>query len=203
MKKFAIAVIPEHCTEPLVQVAKTANTSGIMTFTARGTAEKALLQRLGLGQTKKTVVCIMEEESLCDAVCSDIQQAARREEGCSGILFTLFMEKKNMSESSGHSVICVIVNSGYAEAVMDAARKAGARGGTIINARGTGTEQDMNFFGIQIIPEKEMLLMVAEHDIKEKLVEAVKSLPLLEKPGSGIVFTIEVDSCIPLGGTPT
>lgn len=202
MKKLIITVIPEQCTEPLIKVIKTASTAEIMTFSARGTAQKALLQRLGLGQTKKAVVCIMEEAPICNAVCSAIEKVVRQETNCTGILFTLFTEKKNMVESSEHSVICVIVNSGYGEAVMEAARKAGARGGTIINARGTGTEQDMNFFGIQIIPEKEMLLMVAEHDIAKKLIEAVKALPLLEKPGSGIVFTIEADSCISLGGLP-
>lgn len=202
MKKLVVAVIPEQHSEALEKVVKKAGASGTMTFKARGTAEKDLLQRLGLGQTKKAVVCIMEEEFICKAVCSDIEQSARKKPDCTGILFTLFMEKNNMAESSGHSVICVIVNAGYGEAVMQAARKAGARGGTIINARGTGTEIDMNFFGIQIIPEKEMLLMVAEHDMAKKLVEVVKSLPLLEKPGSGIVFTLDADSFISLGSIP-
>ncbi len=60
---------------------------------------------------------------------------------------------------SGYTLITVIVNSGYAEAVMAAARSGGASGGSILNARGTGTEEDVKFFGITLVPEKEMLLI--------------------------------------------
>ncbi|MGI5077744.1 P-II family nitrogen regulator [Treponema maltophilum] len=104
-----------------------------------------------------------------------------------------------MSRKSDHTLICVIVKSGYGEAVMQAARKAGAPGGTIIDARGTGTEQDMNFFGIQIVPEKEAVLIVAETKTADAITEAVKKLPHFGKPDSGILCTFAVESCFHLG----
>ena len=62
---------------------------------------------------------------------------------------------------SGYKLITVIVNSGYADDVMAVAKKAGASGGTILGARGTGTEEDVKFFGITLVPEKEILLIVS------------------------------------------
>ena len=104
-----------------------------------------------------------------------------------------------MSRKSDHTLICVIVKSGYGEAVMQAARKAGAPGGTIIDARGTGTEQDMNFFGIQIVPEKEAVLIVAETKTSDAISESIKKLPYFGKPDSGILCTFAAESCFHLG----
>ena len=51
-----------------------------------------------------------------------------------------------MNAQASHQLICVIVNAGYADDVMNAARTAGATGGTVINARGTGREEDVKLF---------------------------------------------------------
>ena len=92
-----------------------------------------------------------------------------------------------MNQNFTHDVINVIVNRGFADDVMDAARKAGAGGGTVINARGTAREDDERFFGMHIVPEKEMLIIVVEHSNKEKVMSAIQNLECLSEPGSGIV----------------
>ena len=66
-----------------------------------------------------------------------------------------------MSEGK-QTLISVILNKGYADDAMAAARKAGAGGGTVINARGTAREDDAKFFGMHIVPEKEMLMISAD-----------------------------------------
>ena len=76
--------------------------------------------------------------------------------------------------NSGHTLLTVIVNHGYADDVMAEARKAGAAGGTILNARGTGKEEDVKFFGITLVPEKEMLLIVAENAKAPAILEAIQ-----------------------------
>lgn len=100
---------------------------------------------------------------------------------------------------SNYHLITVIVNHGYADDVMAAARKAGATGGTILNARGTGTEADVKFFGISLVPEKEMLLVVAEKDRVEAILQAVGNVPNLSEPGGGIAYTMSVEKFIRLG----
>jgi nitrogen regulatory protein PII len=100
---------------------------------------------------------------------------------------------------SGYKLINVIVNTGYAEDVMAAARKAGARGGTILTARGTGTEEDVKFFGITLVPEKELLLIVAEKDKVQPIIDEITTVPTLCEPGGGIVFNMNVEEFIALG----
>ena len=75
-------------------------------------------------------------------------------------------------KTDNHEVIFAIVNSGYAEDVMDVAREQGVRGGTILNARGVAREKEAAFFGITIHAEKEILMMVVEKDIKDKVLNA-------------------------------
>ncbi|MBR4824058.1 MAG: P-II family nitrogen regulator [Spirochaetaceae bacterium] len=103
-----------------------------------------------------------------------------------------------MAEAT-HTLISIIVNDGFADDAMAAARKAGAGGGTIINARGTGREDDAKFFGITIVPEKEMLLILAEKSKADAILDAVRSLPCLQTKGTGITYCIDVNDFAPLG----
>ena len=82
---------------------------------------------------------------------------------------------------------------------MAAARKAGAGGGTVLNARGTAREDDVKFFGMHIVPEKEMLMIVTEHEKKAAVIEAIRTLPCLEQTGSGITFSAGVENFTVLG----
>ncbi len=63
----------------------------------------------------------------------------------------------NYNESS--TLIVSIVNKGFADEIMDTLRKEGATGGTIINGSGTGKEEDVKFFGVQLVPEKNFFLL--------------------------------------------
>ena len=89
-------------------------------------------------------------------------------------------------------MITIIVNIGYADDIMDAARKAGARGGTVTHARGTGTADDVKFMGVEIVPEKEMILILSEAEQAEKIISAISSLKCLDEPGIGIIYTQDV-----------
>jgi nitrogen regulatory protein PII len=95
-----------------------------------------------------------------------------------------------------NTMITFIVNHGEAYDIMTAARKAGAKGGTIVNAHGTSKEEDIKFFGMSLMSEKEMLLIVAEQDLAQKILHAVKDLPVFKKPGGGIIYTTEVNRFI-------
>lgn len=98
-----------------------------------------------------------------------------------------------------HTLITCIVNKGMAEAVMEAARKAGATGGTILSARGTGKQEDVKFFGYPLVPEKEMLMVLVGADRTGKVLEAVKGVPSLSEPGSGIAFCVDVQRFMTFG----
>jgi nitrogen regulatory protein PII len=102
---------------------------------------------------------------------------------------------------TGNTLITCIITHGQADEIMSVAREAGARGGTILGARGTGTEDDVKFFGISLAPEKEMLLIVARNDkVLPAILDAVRKLPVFSEPGGGIVYTTPVEEFFILGG---
>ena len=94
--------------------------------------------------------------------------------------------------TENHEVIFAIVNSGYAEEAMDVARECGARGGTILNARGVAREDAAAFFGITIHAEKEILMMVVEKNIRDKVLSALYQQMGMAKKAQGIVFSLPV-----------
>ncbi len=97
-----------------------------------------------------------------------------------------------------HEAIFCIVNSGYSETVMDAAKKLGARGGTVINARGTANKDAETFFGITIQPEKEIVMILVPAELKEDILHAIYKEAGLDSAGQGIAFALPVDSVVGL-----
>ena len=93
--------------------------------------------------------------------------------------------------------ITFIVSHGDAYDVMATAREAGARGGTILDARGTHREDDAQFFGMTLGSEKEMLVIIAEKDEATNILNAVKNLPVFRRTGGGIIYTTDVKRFIP------
>jgi len=94
--------------------------------------------------------------------------------------------------TNNHEVIFAIINSGFAEEAMEVAREKGVRGGTIINARGVAREDAAAFFGIAIHPEKEILMMVVEKDIRDNVLNALYKEMGMGKKAQGIAFSLPV-----------
>lgn len=92
-----------------------------------------------------------------------------------------------------YDLIVSIVNKGNSETVVEASRKAGAEGGTILFGRGTGIHEQAKLFGITIEPEKELVLTLIKRDLSEKVLESIISEAMLDKPGKGIAFVLEVE----------
>ena len=97
-----------------------------------------------------------------------------------------------------HEVIFCIVNSGFSEAVMDAAKEFGARGGTVIRARGTANSEAEKLFGITIQPEKEIVMILVPTKIKNDILHALYREVGLKTPGQGIAFSMPVDNVVGL-----
>ena len=94
-------------------------------------------------------------------------------------------------------IVC-IVNNGFSEAVMDAAKAAGARGGTVINARGTADKEAEKFFNISIQPEKEMVLILVKSEIRDAVLHALYKGAGLGTPAHGLAFAARVDAVVGL-----
>ena len=97
-----------------------------------------------------------------------------------------------------YEMIVCVVNTGFSDAVMSAARACGARGGTVINARGTANPEAESFFKITIQPEKEIVMIVVPSAIKDDILHALYKDVGLNTPGQGIAFTLPVDAAVGL-----
>jgi nitrogen regulatory protein PII len=97
-----------------------------------------------------------------------------------------------------HEVIFCIVNSGFADTVMDAAKEFGARGGTVIHARGTANNLAEKKFEIPVQPEKEVVMILVPSEIKDDILHGLYRAVGLKTPGQGIAFSLPVDAAVGL-----
>ena len=91
-----------------------------------------------------------------------------------------------------HELVFCIVNAGFSETVMTAAKEVGARGGTVLNARGTANKEAEEFFHISIQPEKEIVMILVPTEIKNDVLHAVYQAAGLKTEGQGISFSLPV-----------
>ncbi|MDD2569243.1 MAG: P-II family nitrogen regulator [Clostridia bacterium] len=100
------------------------------------------------------------------------------------------MEKKEFE------LIITIVNRGFADLVMDAAKAAGAHGGTVLYGRGAGIHEAEKFFGVSIEPEKEVVLVLLPKQDKDAVMRAITKGAGLNSEGKGLTFSLPVDDVL-------
>jgi len=172
----------------------------------KGTLNSRLLSILKINEIRKEIVSIVVETELATEAIKGISKDMAFEKPHHGIAFThpvsgLFgsrhknekSEKANEVENNMYNAIYVIVERGNAEDVVEAATKAGARGATIVNARGAGSQETKKLFSIEIEPEKEKVIIIAKRELKDDIVEAVKSRMNIDEPGNGVIFVLDVN----------
>lgn len=181
-----------------------------------GTAQKGILSLLGLKDTAKDVVFSFIRSGVARRAMRRLSYALEIDLPGRGIAFTvpvgsiggaqamhyLMGEEVPVAHDEGgntmeqeqikNEVIIAIVNRGYTDLVMESALPAGARGGTVVHARGAGTEEASQFFGITIQPEKEMVLILVDREHKVPVMQAITRCAGLSTEGHGIVFSLPV-----------
>jgi nitrogen regulatory protein PII len=95
-------------------------------------------------------------------------------------------------------LIIALVEDTKTDAVMDAAREAGATGATVINhARGEGLKRSKTFFGLTLETQRDMLLFLVEEHMSRSILETIAKVGQFdEKPGTGIAFQIDVEDAV-------
>lgn len=211
--RMIVCIVPHDCGEDIVRSANQNGARGGTILMGRGTASNSVLQILGLGDSWKDIVFILVEAEVEKNVRQAIIDSVPAKAHHFGVMFSenigTFIKAGDgnqkikgdaiMSSQSEYEMINLIVNKGYAEDAMAAARKAGAGGGTIIAARGTAKEGDEKFFGVDIVPEKDMLMILVPNDKKEAIINSIKELPCFAKAGSGIIFCNQAENFTLLG----
>ena len=166
MFKLIVAIVPKDQCDAIYQAAKEAGAPGGTIIPGRGTAPSSVLSLLGFGDSSKEILLTVVPDSVEGAVRQAIIDECQKKKGRSGVLFAVdtgafikggsdsnfSLEEKSMPNNNSYQMINIIVNKGYAEDAMAAARRAGAGGGTVFGGRGTAKEGDAKFFGVEIVP---------------------------------------------------
>lgn len=208
--KLTFGIVPHNQGDEIVKAASLGGAAGGTVLMGTGTASNNILSLLGFGSSGKDVVLILVPEEIKDRVLSEMIKSTSEKKKHYGVLWTIdasrlikagteYGEKTDMNEKADHQMIALIVNKGYAEDAMAAARTAGAGGGTVINAHGTAKEGDAKFFGMNIVPEKDLLIVLVPNEKCDAVLEAVKKLECLQTPGSGIAFCADAHDFTLLG----
>lgn len=186
---------------------------------AEGTATSDVMDILGLGTPEKRMFICSLDKSAADTMLLKLYKALRIGAVNSGIAFTLpinaasklvfrmlepheqeIMERKDtraMSENK-NAMICAIVNRGYSEDVMVAARAAGAGGGTVIHSRSVVDDSALQHVGADLAEEKDIVIIVANTGTKLAIMQAISEKCGIKTEAKGIVYSLPIDNVIGL-----
>ena len=192
------------------KVLKAAKTNGIHGGTitlAKGTANYRIWDYLGLSEIRKEILYMVADRETAYKALDRLNIEFKFDKPNHGIAFTTSVYEaigtsgcqceKIASERGEHitmyQVITIIVDKGKAEDVVASASRAGAKGGTIINGRGSGIHETSRVFAMDIEPEKEIVLILSETDRTEAIVRAIKEDIGIDAPGKGIIYIQDVN----------
>ena len=186
----------------------------------QGTATSEILDILGLGGSEKDILLSITTRTAARTLLDKLDDELRGAAPGRGIAFTVsltalssliaaYIDLKTKPESEGSepmenqqksSMILVTVNQGYTESVMETARKAGARGGTIIRGRWAGDESFAQSSGITTLQaEKELIFIVVPTDIRNRIMDAVSKEHGLRTEAGAMVTSIGVEQLVHIG----
>jgi len=191
----------------VLKFAKQNGISGGTIFLGKGTIKNHLLELLALSDSRKEIVLMIAKATTAYDVLEKINNEFNFKKPHHGIAFSIpvrnligvhsYKNNEIINESRGvensmYKAIFTIVDRGKAEFVMDAANKAGARGGTIIHARGSGIHETSKLFSMDIEPEKEIVLILSEESLVDPITSSIRDSLKIDEPGNGIIFIQDV-----------
>ncbi len=180
----------------------------ILSALGQGTAATEVLDYLGLEATEKAVLLLAAPRSgrlvrraarelwldvpgrgiLMAVPISSVGGARARDY----LLSWQAEEENDMDRDITHELIVVIANRGHTDQVMDAARSAGAAGGTTIHAKGTGTELARKFLGVSLAAEKEIVFILAKEAARKPIMKAVMTQAGMHTKAQAVTFSLPV-----------
>ena len=186
----------------ILHFSKSIGITGGTVMLGQGTVKNRLLEFLELNKVRKEIVLMGAEKKDAHTAMEKMNDKFGFYKKNHGIAFSipivnilgaeLLVCDKNDKKSEVHDPmyqsIFVIVDRGKAEAVIDAAVKAGSRGGTIICGRGSGIHETSKLFAMEIEPEKEIVLIISEKDATDRIASTIQNDLEIDQPGNGIIF---------------
>lgn len=167
-------------------------------FYGKGTVANHMMNLLGFYEEKKEICFSIVDKNSEDLMYSTLESKLKLSKAGHGVMFSIPIrnlqspsENKEATMNSKEAIF-VVVENGLSEKVVDTANKAGAKGGTIIHARGHSQVETKKLFHLDIEPEQEIVLIVANKDVGTDITDALTKELDLENPNSGHLFVVDV-----------
>ena len=203
--EMLVVIVEHNKASKVLHLADEKGVTASVAMLGRGTASRTIFDYLGLNDKKKAVLMLFgkteEIMDLADYLVEKLEMN-KPNHGIAYIesAFNVFGTEDNANGSENikrgenmYNAIYTIVEKGNADDVIEAAQKAGSRGGTVMHARGSGSEEARKVFNMLIEPEKEIVLIISEEAKTKDIVESIRKETGIEEQGKGIIFITRVE----------
>ena len=206
---YVVSIIKPEGLSRLVEITEKMGLPLTLELHGHGTATKSMLDLLGMELNEKRVVVTIADEKKTEELVMEQRRHLYIDAPGNGIIVAVPMKSvgggRTLAYLGGdkdnkitpkidyrYELILAIANEGCTDMVMDAARAAGARGGTVLHGKGTGAKNAENFFKVSIASEKEMILIVASAEQKSDIMRSVVKNAGPGTEAGAIVFSLPV-----------
>lgn len=202
--EMLVVIVEHNKASKVLHLADEKGVTASVAMLGRGTASRTIFDYLGLNDKKKAVLMLFGKTEEITDLADYLVEKLEMDKPNHGIAyiesaFNVFGTEDNANGSENikrgenmYNAIYTIVEKGNADDVIEAAEKAGSRGGTVMHARGSGSEEARKVFNMLIEPEKEIVLIISEEAKTKDIVESIRKETQIEEEGKGIIFVTNV-----------
>ena len=182
----------------------------------RGTATKSILDLLGLSEREYHIIMTIADRERTAKIIDEARRNLYIDAPGQGIIVATPIKSvgggKTLANLNGgrptegapdinynYEIVLVVANEGHTDTVMEAAREAGARGGTVLHGKGTGSQDAAKFFGVSIASEKEVILIVAKSSEKAEIMRAIINKAGTQTDAGAVVMSLPVSAIAGFG----
>lgn len=203
--EMLVVIVEHNKASKVLHLADEKGVTASVAMLGRGTASRTIFDYLGLNDKKKAVLMLFGKTEEITDLADYLVEKLEMDKPNHGIAyiesaFNVFGTEDNANGSENikrgenmYNAIYTIVEKGNADDVIEAAEKAGSRGGTVMHARGSGSEEARKVFNMLIEPEKEIVLIISEEAKTKDIVESIRKETGIEEQGKGIIFVTRVE----------
>ena len=214
---YVISICESNAIKKLTDICAELELVTTTVFNARGTAVRSMLDILGIESTKRRVVLTVANEEKTKRLIE--LQKERMFIGVPGHGIVIAVPIKSIGGGKtvaylnggemnskyvpklnySYELIIAITNEGRTDMVMNAARSVGAKGGTVLHGKGTGTENQQKFFNVSIAQEKEVILILSEASQKASIMKAIIEKAGPDTEAGAVVFSLPTSAVAGFG----
>lgn len=214
---YLISVVNPGAMDRVCEIAAALDLSQTVTLLGHGTAVQSMLDLLGIESTEKRVIMTVANPEKTRKFIKEMRRQVYIGIPGHGIIMAVPIKSVgggktlaylNNGEqqparytpelSNRYELIVIVANEGRTDQVMNAARAAGATGGTVLHGKGTGS-QNKKFYNVSIAAEKEVILMVAQNDRKAAIMQSVLHHAGPDSEAGAILFSLPVSEVAGFG----